>query len=91
MALGSLYLQFGTQAEPELEVRGGELGEMVLLPSGGVGFRIENPRLRALHPMWWSTDRHYNYVLQIHMPMTEVRSQSLTITAVAEDMERDGR
>lgn len=88
VALAAVYLQFGSQAEPELEVRGGELGDTVLLPDGGVGFRVEELDRKALHPMWWSAEKQFNYVLRLDMPMDEGRAQSVTITAIAEDMER---
>jgi len=86
--LAAVHLQFGPQAEAQLEVRGADLGDMVLLPDGGVGFRLENLSRRALHPMWWSRERHFNYVLRFHMPMEEPRAQTLTITAIAVDLER---
>lgn len=90
-ALESVYLQFGPQAEPELEVSGGRLGEMVLLPEGGVGFKVAELKRRALHPMWWGEQRYHNYVLRLRMPMDEPRPQSLSITAFAEDLRGDRR
>jgi len=86
--LAAVHLQFGPQAEAALEVRGADLGDMVLLPDGGVGFRLENLRRKGLHPMWWSREKYFNYVLQFHMPMEEVRAQTLSITAIAADLER---
>lgn len=85
--LAAVHLQFGPQAEARLEVQGADLGDMVLLPDGGVGFRLEKPRRKALHRMWWSQQRHFNYVLRFRMPMQEPRSQTLTITAIAADLE----
>ena len=87
--LASIHLQFGPQAEAELEVRGADLGDMVLLADGGVGFRLENLTRKALHPMWWSGQKHFNYVLQFRMPMEEPRAQSLSITAIAADLDRE--
>jgi len=81
-AIGSLYLQFGSQAEPELEVRGGELGNMVLSPDGGIGFQIGDLDRRSLHPMWWSDEKHHVYVITIRMPQLEaVKTQTFTIRA----------
>ena len=86
--LAAVHLQFGPQAAAALEVRGADLGDMVLAPDGGVGFRLENLGRQALHPMWWSPEKHYNYVLQIRMPMEEARAQTLSITGIAADLER---
>ena len=86
--LAALHLQFGPQAAAELEVEGAELGDMILLPDGGVGFRLERPRRRGLHPMWWSDERYHNYVVRFRMPMPEARSQTLSITAIAANLER---
>lgn len=85
-ALQSVHLQFGSQADPDLQVRGGDLGDTVLLPDGGIGFRVENLTRQALHPMWWDTERHHNYVLQLYMPKAEGRPQTLVLTAIAEDV-----
>lgn len=85
-ALQAVHLQFGSQAEPDLEVRGGDLGDTVLLPDGGIGFRVENLTRKALHPMWWNAERHNNYVLQLNMPTADSRPQTLVVTAIAEDM-----
>lgn len=86
--LAAIHLQFGPQAEAGLEVRGAELGDMILLADGGVGFRLENLARKGLHPMWWTAERQYNYVVAFHMPMEEVRAQSLTLAAIAADLER---
>lgn len=90
VALEAVHLQFGRQAEPDLEVWGAKLGDTILLPDGGVGFRLEELDRKALHPMWWSVEKQFNYVLRLRMPMQEVRSQSVTITAIAKDLERAG-
>lgn len=86
--LAAVHLQFGAQAAAQLEVQGADLGDMVLLPDGGVGFRLENLERKALHPMWWSQERYFNYVLRFRMPMEEARPQTMTITAIAADLER---
>lgn len=89
-AVGSLYLQFGSRAEPELEVQGGALGNMVLAPDGGVGFQIRELDRRALHPMWWSPEKHYVYVLKLRMPQHESpASQPFTIRAFGPQLGRD--
>lgn len=84
--LQAVHLQFGSQADPDLEIRGGDLGDTVLLPDGGIGFRVENLTRKALHPMWWSAERHENYVLQLYMPKAGSRSQTMVVTAIAEDV-----
>ncbi len=86
--LAAIHLQFGPQAEADLEVQGADLGDMVLLPDGGVGFRLDHPRRKALHPMWFSPEKHFNYVVGFRMPMEEPRAQTLTLTAIAADLER---
>ena len=84
--LASVYLQFGPQAEPELELRGGTLGNMVLAPDGAVGFRVDSLRRRALHPMWWSREKHSVYLLRMRMPQDQPTIQTLTIRAFAQDI-----
>ena len=79
--VASLYLQFGPQAEPDLEVEGGTVGNMILAPDGGVAFQVEDLTRRGLHPMWWSPEKHHLYVLTLRMHQPESRLQSLTIRA----------
>ena len=79
--VGSVYLQFGSQAEPELELRGGSLGNTVLAPDGSIGFQVEALERRALHPMWWSSEKQQIYLLSLEMPQLEPRTQTLTIRA----------
>ncbi len=80
--IGSVFLQFGPQAEPDLELKGGgSLGNMVLAPEGGITFQVEDLKRRALHPMWWSSEKQHVYFLRMKMPQQEPKIQSLTIRA----------
>ena len=79
--LGSVYLQFGSQAEPELELRGGSLGNTVLAPDGSIGFQVEGLKRRAQHPMWWSSEKQQIYLLSFEMPQEDPMTQTLTIRA----------
>jgi hypothetical protein len=79
--IGSVFLQFGPQAEPELELKGGSIGNMVLAPDGGISFQVGDLDRRALHPMWWSSEKHNVYLLRLKMPEQEPETQSLTIRA----------
>ncbi len=79
--LGSVYLQFGSQAEPELELRGGSLGNTVLAPDGSIGFQVEGLKRRAQHPMWWSSENQQIYLLSFEMPQEDPMAQTLTIRA----------
>ena len=66
--LGSLLLEFERQASSQLEVGGGELGETILRPDGGVAFEVLLGEPRIRHPVWWSEEPHHFYFLALRLP-----------------------
>jgi hypothetical protein len=66
--LGSLLLEFERRASSRLEVGGGELGETILRPDGGVAFEVLLGKPRAVHPAWWSDEPHHFYLLELRLP-----------------------
>ncbi len=67
--LGSLLLEFDRRASSRLEVEGGELGETILRPDGGVAFEVLLAEPRVRHPPWWSEDTHHFYLLHLRLPV----------------------
>lgn len=62
--LEGLVLDFDDEASTRLEVTGGHLDELLLRPSGGVGFQILlDPGRR--HVMWWSPSPRWLYFLDL--------------------------
>jgi len=66
--LASLDLHFDTAAGTKLEIRGGEAGDMILTPDGGVAFQVRPQGGRIRHPVWWSREAHTFYRLHVSMP-----------------------
>lgn len=62
--LDALVLDFGPDASTRLEVQGGALGDLLLRPSGGVGFQVDLDEGRR-HVMWWSPDPRWLYFLDL--------------------------
>lgn len=60
----ALSLDFGPEASSQLRVEGGDLGELMLRPSGGVGFELELDQGRR-HAMWWSPQPRWLYPLTL--------------------------
>jgi hypothetical protein len=81
--LDSLYLEFGGGAEPELEVEGGELGNMILQPNGRVSFQIGALDSVASHPSWWDEANQEFYDLRFSMPGAEGSSQVFSVTGLS--------
>jgi hypothetical protein len=67
-SLSSLDLRFDAAAGTSLEIRGGEAGDMILTPDGGVAFRVRPQGGRIRHPVWWSREAHTFYRLRFSMP-----------------------
>lgn len=66
--LEALYLELGPRSGSEIEVAGGEVGETLFRPAGGVRFEIRLGEPRARHPMWWGDGDHFLYLLRVRMP-----------------------
>ena len=81
--LDSLYFEFGGGAEPELEVEGGELGNMVLQPNGRVAFHVGQLEPVARHPTWWDELDQSFYDLRLRMPGTKDSSQIFSVTGLS--------
>ena len=66
--LGSLLLEFSGAASPRLELRGGELGEMILRPDGGIAYVVTLDKPWAVTPSWWSDAPVHWYRLLLRFP-----------------------
>ncbi len=67
LPLDVLRFDFGADAPGEMEVSGGELGERVLQPGGGISFRVLT-RWPRRHPMWWTPRQQWLYRLTLELP-----------------------
>ena len=83
LPLDSLYFEFGGGAEAELEVKGGELGNMVLQPNGRVAFHIGELEGKVRHPAWWDEKDQNFYDLRLRMPGAEGKSQVFSVTGLS--------
>lgn len=63
-------LEVGPGAPSNVLLRGAELGERTLRADGGVDFRLRlRPELGVRrHPMWWTPERQWLYVLDFDLP-----------------------
>jgi len=81
--LDSLYFEFGKGADPELEVEGAELGNMVLQPNGRVGFHVVGLEPDARHPAWWDEREQNFYDVRLSMPGAEGSGQNFSVTGLS--------
>ena len=81
--LDSVYFEFGGGAEPELEVEGGELGNMVLQPTGRVAFHVGGLDPVARHPTWWDEADQNFYDVGLRMPGAEDSRQVFSVTGLS--------
>lgn len=65
--LESLLIELGEGAPNEVAVRGGRLGDRILRPDGGIGFRVA-PQVWRRHAMWFSPLPMYIYRLELELP-----------------------
>lgn len=65
--LRGLSLAFGTAASAELTVRGATVSETVLRADGGVSFQLDLDPPHTVHPMWWTWDPYYLYLVKLRM------------------------
>ncbi len=63
--LGSMLLEFSGGASPRLELEGGELGEMILRPDGGIAYVVTFSKPSAVMPGWWTKDPVHWYRLAL--------------------------
>ena len=89
--LDSIYLEFGSVAEPGLEVEGGQLGNMVLQPSGRVAFHVGELQTRARHPSWWDERVLDFYDLHLSMPGAGDTQQIFSVTGLSLPERGDNR
>jgi hypothetical protein len=66
--LRALEFQFDAAASTDVNDSGGEVGDMILDPSGGVVFKVLPTPSRVRHPVWWSQDLHSFYRIRVAMP-----------------------
>lgn len=77
--LGSLLVEFAREAEGDFEVDGGELGETILRPDGGIAFVVLLDGPRARHPTSRSREAEHFYFLRLWLPETPPRPLALSI------------
>jgi hypothetical protein len=77
--LGSLLVEFAREAEGDLEVGGGELGETILRPDGGIAFVVLLDAPRARHPTSRSREPEHFYFLRLRLPKAPPRPLALSI------------
>ena len=68
LPLDRLRFDFGKDAPSRIEIAGGELEESILLPSGGISFRVVLGGWTRRHPMWWTPQRQSLYRLTLELP-----------------------
>ena len=68
LPLDLMRLDFGKEAPSKIEVEGGELLESVLLPSGGISFRVAPTGWTPKHPMWWTPRPQWLYRFTVTLP-----------------------
>ncbi|MGB5514892.1 MAG: hypothetical protein WBP36_10240 [Thermoanaerobaculia bacterium] len=83
LPLDSVYFEFGGGAEPELEVGGGELGNMVLQPNGRVAFHVGGLDPVARHPAWWDEAEQNFYDVRLRMPGAADSTQVFSVTGLS--------
>ena len=83
LPLDSVYFEFGGQAEPELEVEGGELGNMVLQPNGRVAFHVGGLDPVARHPAWGDEAEQNFYDVRLRMPGAVDSNQIFSVTGLS--------
>ena len=83
--LEAVLIDFGPEARTDLRVEGGELGNTVFRPDGGVRFEIVLGEPDRVHPMWFSPKPHSIYLLEIEMPGAPDAELPVSILARPED------
>jgi hypothetical protein len=64
----AFVLEFGADAPSDLRVRGAELAERVLLADGGIAFRLRPGSGARRHPLWWTPERQWLYLVDFELP-----------------------
>ncbi len=68
--IDTFRLDFGRDAPSTIRFAGGELLENHLKPGGGISFRVAARSRGRHHPMWWSPEPHWLYLLSVELPET---------------------
>ena len=77
--LAAIRFDFGADAPATLEVEGGTLGDRLLAPGGGIGFRIAVDA-SARHPLWWTPQPMWLYRLAFRLPGADEAPLSFQLT-----------
>lgn len=78
--LDSLDLDLRPPATTDIEVRGGELvGQMVFRPDGSFSVTLRLEEASRRHPMWWTREPQYLYLLHLRMLEAPARPVPLSI------------
>ena len=87
--LDVLRVEFGEDGPSTLEVDGGEIGETILTPAGGVDFRLLLPGAARSHAQWWSPERWWIYPLRLRLPETAEPNRATAFRLVGERVADD--
>ncbi len=68
LPLDMMRLDFGKDAPSKMLIGGGELEESILLPSGGISFRVVPTGWTPKHPMWWTPRPQWLYRFTVTLP-----------------------
>lgn len=68
--LDALRFDFGKDAPAEIVFEGGKVAERILQPNGGISFRVLPRGWPRRHPMWWTPERQWLYLLTLELPET---------------------
>jgi hypothetical protein len=90
-ALAGLNVELGESGASLPEIRGGELGEVMLRPDGGVEVLVRLPRAAAVHSVLGREGRAHFYRLAVLVPDGPRREVSLRIAGIAEGGDPQGR
>jgi hypothetical protein len=66
--LESVWLDVPGPLDGDVAIDGGERGQSVLKPDGGIALEVRFERVRARHPMWWTWEPFYLQRLSIAVP-----------------------
>lgn len=66
--LDTFRFDFGEEAPSGIRFAGGTMQESLLQPGGGISFRVSARSRGRHHPMWWSPQPHWFYLLTVELP-----------------------
>lgn len=79
LELDVLRFDFGKAAPSAIAFAGGEVGERVLAPGGGISFRVLPQGWVRRHPMWWTPQPQWLYLLTLQLPEAPAKALGFEI------------